>query len=88
MTNYAPGIGGTYSPPSIVEDGEYTRNEKVITKVIRNKKITIRVRTHISPVDLILLHTKASIYTKQTGGLYPVPPISRKVKEALIEVAK
>lgn len=86
---YGEGFGQEYSPPSQSVQGQVGRHEKVITRVIEGKRVTIRVREFVAPSDPLILLMKASLYTRQVpGSRFPVPPISRRIKEALIRRAE
>lgn len=87
MTDIGEGFGGEYVTPAGVEDTP-GRREKVITRLVNGKRVTIRVRDKVAPVDPLVLLTKASLYVKQVPGRFPMPPINRRIKEALIKVAR
>jgi len=86
----AEGIGGTYEgATSVIEDGQTGRQEKVISRTIGDKRVTIKIRELVAPSDPLILLTKASVYTKKMpGSRFPVPAINRRIKEALVKVPR
>jgi hypothetical protein len=87
MTQYGEGIGGTYTVVTPVEDTP-GRQEKVITRIVDGKRVVVRVRADVAPVDPMLVLIRASLYSKAVRGApFPVPPISRQIKEALTRMA-
>ena len=86
----AEGIGGTYEgSTSVVEDGQLGRKEKVITRIVDGMRVTVKIREKVAPSDPLVLLTKASLFTKQVpGSRFPAPVINRRIKEALIKVAR
>lgn len=90
ITDLGEGIGGEYEgATAIIEDGQPGRKEKVIIRIVGDKRVTVKLRERVAPVDPLILLTKAGIYTKQVpGSRYPTPPINRRVKEALIKVSR
>ena len=93
MTIYGEGFGRVYTPPTNVEDQDNAvRKEKVIIATVNGDKIKVTLRDKIVSWDPYLNLVKASAYpfiVKMSGKgtpYFPVPPVSRRVKDALIKV--
>jgi hypothetical protein len=94
MSTYGDGFGRTYTAPVAVEDtSNSVRNEKVITSMVDGNKVTITIRDKIVSWDPYLNLIRASAYpwiVSQNGKgkpYFPVPPVSRRIKDALIKTA-
>lgn len=80
----------TANPPVPAQDvGDY-RREKMIRTMVGDLEVTVFVRDTIVPEDPILNMMRATAYTWQMGrgsarSVFPVPPISRDIKDALIK---
>lgn len=92
MTTYGDGIGRVYTPPVNVEDTSTSeRTEKVITTEVDGNKIKVILRDTIVSWDPYLNLVRAAAYpwivAKNGKGrtYFPVPPISRRIKDALIK---
>lgn len=92
MTTYGDGFGRTYSPPVNTEDrSNSVRREKVIITEVNGNKIKVTLRDSIVSWDPYLNLVKASAYpwiVAQNGKgrpYFPVPPVSRRIKDALIK---
>ena len=93
MTTYGEGFGRVYTPPTNVEDQTNSvRKEKVITVTVNGARIKVTLRDKIVSWDPYLNLVKASAYpyivamSGEGKPYFPVPPISRRVKDALIKV--
>lgn len=83
-------FGGKVVPPVASEDGpdaEYRRERTIITMVGENR-VTLIIRDTIVPEDPYLNMVRAAAFVYQsTGGpanRFPVPPVSRQLKDVLI----
>lgn len=92
MTVYGDGFGRTYTPPAAVEDTSVpARREKTITTMINGNKVVVVLRDTIVSWDPYLNLVRAAAYPRivaQNGKgkpYFPVPPISRRIKDALIK---
>ena len=89
IQEYGEGFGRDYEAALPVVDGQEGRREKVVTQIIGGKKVTITIRESIAPTDPVVLLTKASLYTQVLkNAKFPMPPIRREIKEALIRTAE
>ena len=92
MTTYGDGIGRVYSPPTTVQDSSNSvRTEKVIYTEVDGARVKVIIRDKIVSWDPYLNLVRASAYpwimAKNGSGrtYFPVPPVSRRVKDALIK---
>lgn len=93
MTTYGDGFGRVYAPSTNVEDqSNAVRKEKIITTTVNGSKIKVILRDKIVSWDPYLNLVRASAYpfivamNGEGKPYFPVPPVSRKIKDALIKV--
>lgn len=93
MTTYGEGFGRPYTRPTSVEDtSNPVRKEKRIVVEVNGDKQIMILRDKIVSWDPYLNLIRASAYpwkVAMSGGgkpYFPVPPVSRRVKDALIKV--
>ncbi|MHA2333757.1 MAG: hypothetical protein ACXAEU_17155 [Candidatus Hodarchaeales archaeon] len=89
---YGDGFGVEVTGPDVANEdtGEY-RRERTIRTVVGNDVVTVIVRDTIVPEDPFLNMIRAAAYTWQQGRgsprvWFPVPPIGRDIKDALIKI--
>lgn len=82
-------FGRNYVKPTHVESEDSPRRERTITTVVGGQRVTIIVRDTIVPEDPYLNLIRAAAYPYQTAkgadGIFPVPPVSRRIKDVLIK---
>lgn len=85
-------FGGVVTPPVRSEDGPAAdyRRERTITTMVGGNRVTLIIRDTIVPEDPYLNMVRAAAYLYQEGGgptkRFPVPPVSRQLKDVLIKV--
>ena len=88
MTIYGE-FGGEVQFPVPVQEEVEPRREKFIETTVNGMRVTVVVRDSIVDWDPYLNMVRATAYTYQKGGgpgvRFPVPPISRELKDVLIK---
>jgi len=87
------GIGQPYTKPTVVRDNSNpVRKEKVISIEVNGDKQIVVLRDKIVSWDPYLNLVRASAYpwivamSGKGKPYFPVPPVSRRIKDALIKV--
>lgn len=85
MTDYATGIGRVYRKVPAYEITTGRRTERTTTMKVGNFNVQVIVRDTIVPEDPYLNLVRASAFQISQGGAFPVPPVGRGIKDALIK---
>lgn len=84
------GFGRTYTKEVASETKTLLRKEKKIVTVVDGQRVTVIIRDSVVPEDPYLTLVRAAAFPYQVAdkgmAKFPVPPISRSVKDALIKV--
>lgn len=86
MTTYSTGFGRTYRNVPSYEIAVGRRTERTTTLTVGENNVTIIVRDAIVPEDPYLNLVRGAAYQVADKGPFPVPPVSRNVKDFLIKL--
>lgn len=92
MIEYGEGFGRAYQKvPALQEQDNEIRKERSIVTTIGGEEVTVILRDKIVAFDPYLNLVRAALYAtaKAHSGrvFFPVPPVSDRIKEALLSIS-
>lgn len=85
MTTYGDGIGRVYRKVPAYETTTGRRTERTTALTVGKYSVEVIVRDSIVPEDPYLNMVRAAAFQLVEKGAFPVPPVTRNVKDFLIK---